>query len=686
MAKTWETFVAQILIKKDKSKCCGIKVNKTIMKNLFLLLLILLPITVMAQSYAKSYGGEKDSKGRPNGEGIMYFGPYNEKLEGIFEKGVPVSGKGYRYSSDGRLIMKFEGTFKPLRKGLWNQLNDLIEEGEIVYYMYESDKGFKDNGYQVMWGHITQSGRYKSTEITAGYLLATKKKKMRHFVNGRYDGEWTEMNSDAQQYVNDIGHAYIDSYYKRAKNESDMSLNNMKVGKATMFGPIEPGLSEYTVSWSGNVVDGMIDGNGYGVAFKDLCIWSDDQVFYFTGTFKRGYPTSTFSYKIPDKVYTKQFEIYEGSIENTPKDYQTFCITGKTLPNRFTTGGLIGTSRGIILERNGKPIAHELTSIPVLKDSPHAERTVQSISPFSNGYATVALLVKFSSYDNPFLLEYKIDENGRYCGLMPQNTERFMCYMDTIKMEKDILLKAFNSKDLNTLGNSLRGYGYNRDKFLKTRLTYMDLCKYLLPYLGQDYKTKAEEFQKTTDNIIRKIDTVYEHIDQDYNWMYGSWSLKMLADYYQSQANIYELACKDVDNLLQMSVINNDAAQTAKACLQKNFDNFKVIYDDVWPQILAAADAEYEEKRLECNEIDITRSKAPSKVRYLLGGSMTYDIYGVIFFKDQKSVQYNIFRDISGKEKYCIVGYLYEFYKNLKSYEFDSYEEMVTTLIQSRSK
>jgi len=160
------------------------------MKKLFLLLLLaFVSITLFAQRYE----GERNKKGEPDGQGIMYFddvknGLYTEKLEGKFKDGYPVSGKSYRYDKvSGRIIMRFSGKFKLEKEGVFNSLFDLHATGDIVCFFYENDKSYNDYGFQAAWG------KYDGNGIQSGHWLSCKRKQMGPII----EGKWKKLDRNA---------------------------------------------------------------------------------------------------------------------------------------------------------------------------------------------------------------------------------------------------------------------------------------------------------------------------------------------------------------------------------------------------------------------------------------------------------------------------------------------------------
>lgn len=247
------------------------------MKKLLFVLLALLPIATFAQRYE----GERNKKGEPDGQGTMYFDAvydgiaYTERLEGTFKKGVPVNGKSFRYyKNTGRPSMKFEGTFKLKKKGVLRNLADLVAVGHIVFYYYEENKYFNERGYQIDWGEYDQ-------KFINGYSLFCKGRRLyRREGNIIMTKNNLAMTPEAQKYYEEVYSKHGSAWILDRMPTYDRKLVNTPVGKQDQFIKLD------NIYWTGNIVDGFIDGTGEG--FAAVKVEKGDVEYTINGEFKRG--------------------------------------------------------------------------------------------------------------------------------------------------------------------------------------------------------------------------------------------------------------------------------------------------------------------------------------------------------------------------------------------------------------
>ena len=286
----------------------------------------------------KNYEGDTDKEGRPDGYGTMYFEPkygniaYTEKLEGLWKKGVPVSGKAYRhFKENGKPRMKFEGEFKLKKKGVLNYLEDLKLKGNMVFYSYNEDSEYQTRGNQVFWG-------YYDGKIKNGYYLATKTKQMGTIRNGEYGrlGKNGALTAEAQKYYNEIsplGSAWIfdrkpefERIHVVRKKDSFIKLNN--------------------IYWSGSIKNGLLDGKGSGSVSTTLD--KNNTVQYsIEGEFREGAPLNVRIYRIllhkalvnnmwthnkwvTEKVDESTVEVTTGELRNNLRPFRVDRIRGSS--------------------------------------------------------------------------------------------------------------------------------------------------------------------------------------------------------------------------------------------------------------------------------------------------------------------------------------------------------------------
>ena len=292
-------------------------------RNISLLLSTFLSITMFAQHYE----GERNKKGEPHGQGVMFFdnvdNTYNEKLEGTFKNGIPQKGKSYRYYKEsGRLQMIFEGKFKIKEKSVLRKLSDLNATGDIVSYFYEDSKNYNDRGYQVKWGKYDNG-------FLKGCMLFCKKKKIRYVEGNNFTSKEKEMTPEAQKFYNElyshVGSAWIfdrkpefDRIHVTRKIDSFIKLNN--------------------IHWAGSVKNGFLDGKGDGY----LSTTSDNGGsldYTFEGEFREGVPVNvTISRKyywdkngwINSREDKSSIRVTTGDLRNNMRPFKVESISGKS--------------------------------------------------------------------------------------------------------------------------------------------------------------------------------------------------------------------------------------------------------------------------------------------------------------------------------------------------------------------
>ena len=263
----------------------------------------------------KYYEGDTDREGRPDGYGTMYFEPkygniaYTEKLEGIWKKGEPVSGKAYRYfKENGKPRMKFEGEFKLKKKGVLNYLEDLKLKGDMVFYSYNEDSQYQTRGNQVVWG-------YYDGKIKNGNYLFTKTKQMGSIRNGEYGklGKNGALTAEAQRYYNEVsplGSAWI-------LDRKPVFRNNHMVNIEDRFIKLKD------IYWSGSVINGLLDGKGEG-----FYTWKEGQQsvgYTIEGEFNNG---------VPVKATIRRNFLYDGgSVFSQVSVYSSLILTMGELQN-----------------------------------------------------------------------------------------------------------------------------------------------------------------------------------------------------------------------------------------------------------------------------------------------------------------------------------------------------------------
>ena len=231
----------------------------------FFIGMLLFPTMMNAQQYE----GEKNKKGQPDGQGVITFNHTDgvEKLEGIFKKGMPIQGKSMRFDQEGRLTMEFEGTFQPIKKGVFTKLADLSAYGNVTFLYYEGGKNYNDLGYYF------KSGSYNGKALDNSVINGVK--------NYTPKGSSPE-NSKYFDYL------YPMYAYDLMKDKGDISYTRLikNQGVFDVASVVEQKMEHYTmINICGAVSNDLPNGIVYGLACKDNDI---QQLCYFKGEFVNG--------------------------------------------------------------------------------------------------------------------------------------------------------------------------------------------------------------------------------------------------------------------------------------------------------------------------------------------------------------------------------------------------------------
>lgn len=223
-----------------------------------------------AMMNAQQYEGETNKKGQPNGQGVITFNRSNggvEKLEGTFEKGMPVKGTSKSFDKYGRLTMEFEGTFKPAKKGIFTKLGDLLAYGNIVFLYYENEKNYASNGFFAKWG--TEEGdKFKKSSSFA----------LKRSTRG-------EIPPEGQKYYDYLFPRYV---YHLTKSDADVPYTSLIQVQGDFDVPsvVDQQMEHFTIAnICGSVSNNMPNGTVYGLAYKDNDKY---QLYYFKGDFENG--------------------------------------------------------------------------------------------------------------------------------------------------------------------------------------------------------------------------------------------------------------------------------------------------------------------------------------------------------------------------------------------------------------
>ena len=257
---------------------------------------------------------------------------------------------------------------------------DLINYCKSHGYLWEKDYKTKE---------ISKFGDF-STSVYLFYFLPKNE-----FVNYVFD--WTDRtNSNAGQ-LKSKGSVY---FYNASTNTFDL-LNN-------------------TALWTGSVVDGFVDGKGAGIWIKD-----GTHYYYFSGTFKRGFPLGNAKYRIVDTNV--------GSWGYSPREKLPSGKYGTGGPFREVEVGEMNDGRAVFRYLDSGDASNKGSNLYGFVDQNGAvviKPAYKTAGPFSNGRAAV-------SNDKE---EFYIDKNGNFVDHTPRQKKIYAdakAKEDSIKAERE---------------------------------------------------------------------------------------------------------------------------------------------------------------------------------------------------------------------------------------------------------
>ena len=276
---------------------------------------------------------------------------------------------------------------------------------------------------------------------------------------------------------------------------------------------------------------------------------------------------------------------------------------------------------------------------------------LKSVSAFNDGYALVDISFLDRYKVMPVDLQYKIDREGNYAGYTQKSVDAGLAILKSVTQMKNQLLKVFNPRDIkDPIQNLKKKYGVDFDLIGKKYRVY----QYLIHQLSDDLKVQnvggMNDFG--TLGTIRDVYWWFKSLEDEFTSLtYSNVTLKDRVSVRKRTVNLTGYTIKDIDKLLEASVITADAAQAAKNFLNKRTEQYSGAFQQVWDYEYSANQAAKKQEKYNAAEIDDRRSTPPSGkiVSPTFGAYGYHEKPGVIrFTKTSDEVYYNI--SYSGKD------------------------------------
>ena len=440
------------------------------MKKICFLLLALLPLMSYAQApWNEFYEGEKDSKGRPEGKGVMGFGNQERyvRYEGYFHKGIPGDGKheGHLWFYKNGVLQQHEIGYHIGKKHKEFKYFLTMGDGpaEYRYTQYNkwekgiTKKGIMDGLFYNGQNYTLFKGTFKDEnwEVLTGIMIDFRNKKHQMFTNG-VPGGWRDgLTEEGEKMYEEFYPRYVFSFL----NTYVLLYDEMNQGAGYVYGLGEKDYLDYVsdIMWSGKVEDGKICDNGRtGFAKVD-----DTYVYFHADKYVNGFPFGKVLYKTIDKKYEAEF----GPLENGIATVKNDNVYG-------------------FVNEDGKVIAR-----------PHYP---EILSPFQNGRASVRDKEKG---------EIIIDQNGNFVDLT-ENQKNINAEIARIEEEKRIAAQEEEEKRRVAAEEDFQNKMNSEGKLISWRETYsydtasMSVLGLLASATGLSRETYIIEYFAIVESVL----------------------------------------------------------------------------------------------------------------------------------------------------------------------------------------
>lgn len=323
------------------------------MKRLLLMLFLVVAATASAQY---TYVGQKNSKGLPEGEGVMKWS--NARFEGTFHKGEPVKGTLTKYNSNGKRESVEIGTFttRSHKKGFLNP-NDVLGNGFVEKTVFGTEgliskmnykNGLAEGAGEVLFFKTNAEGyRNDMTSVIRGtwqndYLVGSRMKVTRIGVR-RYSGlEPTSPFPKHDSESRALWNKWLPYYKSAFLSDFEYTIDDMKnTGWAMVF-------YNYTfkelnnVRWSGNVSNGKLQGEG--LAYAELN--DGDRALFIRGRFNNGVMVGSARVSVTGENATNKLD-YNITIGEKNNGYASCSVENEKGKNTYY--GVVDKSGNVVV-------------------------------------------------------------------------------------------------------------------------------------------------------------------------------------------------------------------------------------------------------------------------------------------------------------------------------------------------
>ena len=171
-----------------------------------------------------------------------------------------------------------------------------IEKGEMkgdvfTGFLFDPEKGYIYNGSKYC--------KTKDGKFVTGTKIDLIKKNREVFTKSK-SVTYNDLDSESRELLDTYYPLY--AFYKLKMFDKLKYKDLNKVGEAYVFIPNKKDLKKTKVLWTGELVDGQLNGGGVGIAYI-----YPDYVYVKCDDFKNGFPTGSLSYRIMKPIWDGKY-------------------------------------------------------------------------------------------------------------------------------------------------------------------------------------------------------------------------------------------------------------------------------------------------------------------------------------------------------------------------------------------
>lgn len=305
------------------------------MKKICFVLLALLPLLSYAQApWNEFYEGEKDSKGRPEGKGVMGFGNKGRyvRYKGYFHKGIPGDGKHEGmlwFYQDGKPSSHEVGIHKGKKHKEFKYLLDFADgPAEQRCYNENWRKGIMKKG--VIDGLCFEGkdntifkGTIKDWNYITGILIDFNTRKHKIYTKGTSTGWRDDLTAEGEKLYKEHYARFVFSKL----NTRYVLFDELQRGEGYVYDlNLDADHIEYVhdIMWSGKIVDGKISGPGTGIVKID-----DKFVYFNSDNYVNGFPSGKIAFRTLNQKYDAELGPLNDGIAYVKNDDAYGFINGE---------------------------------------------------------------------------------------------------------------------------------------------------------------------------------------------------------------------------------------------------------------------------------------------------------------------------------------------------------------------